>query len=81
MEIFPRRTEPELKVGVLRSGRRFKSGKRRKTEGADGILVCLKEVNTNFGCAKTKGLAMKRRTISGSQKDLEWFIAAMLPHI
>ena len=30
--MFPRRTEPELKVGVLRSGRRFRSGKRRKTK-------------------------------------------------
>ena len=32
MEMFPKRIEPELEIGVLRSGRRFKSGKRRKIE-------------------------------------------------
>ena len=32
MEMFPGRTEPELEVGVQRSGRRFSSGKRRKTK-------------------------------------------------
>ena len=32
MEMFLGRIEPELKVGVLRSGRRFISVKRRKTE-------------------------------------------------
>ena len=31
--MFPRSTEPELEVGFLKSGRRFRSGKRRKTEG------------------------------------------------
>ena len=30
--MFPRRTEPKLEVRVLRSGRRFRSGKRRKTK-------------------------------------------------
>ena len=30
--MFPKRTEPELEIGFLRSGRRFKSGKRRKTK-------------------------------------------------
>ena len=30
--MFPGRTEPELEVGVLRSGRIFISGKRRKTK-------------------------------------------------
>ena len=31
--MFPRSIEPELEVGFLRSGRRFRLGKRRKTEG------------------------------------------------
>ena len=30
--MFPGSTEPELEVRVLRSGRIFRSGKRRKTE-------------------------------------------------
>ena len=30
--MFPRRTEPELEARTLRSGRIFRSGKRRKTE-------------------------------------------------
>ena len=30
--MFPGRIEPELGDGVLRSGRRFRSGKRRKTK-------------------------------------------------
>ena len=29
--MFPISTEPELEVGFLRSGRRFKSGKRKNT--------------------------------------------------
>ena len=31
--MFPRSIEPELKVGFLRSGRRLRSGKRRKIVG------------------------------------------------
>ena len=30
--MFPRSTEHEIEAGVLRSGRRFGSGKRRKTK-------------------------------------------------
>ena len=30
--MFPGNTEPELEAGILRSGRIFRSGKRRKTE-------------------------------------------------
>ena len=29
--MFPKSTKPELEYGFLRSGRRFRSGKRRKT--------------------------------------------------
>ena len=35
-----------------------------KPKGVDGILVCFKEANTNFGRVKTKVLEMKRRTIA-----------------
>ena len=42
-----------------------------KPKGADGILVCLKEVNTEFGHKKKSGLAMKRRTTARSQKNLK----------
>ena len=31
--MFPGSTEPELEAGFLRSGRRFRSGKRRNTVG------------------------------------------------
>ena len=62
--MFPRRIEPELEVGVLRSERRIRSGKRKKMKGADRILFCSKEVNKKFGRVKTKGHAMKRRTIA-----------------
>ena len=31
--MFPRSTKAELEIGFLRSGRRFRSGKRRKTIG------------------------------------------------
>ena len=41
-----------------------------KPKGGDGILVCLKEANMNFGHEKMKGLAMKRRNIAQSRKDL-----------
>ena len=61
-------TEPELEVGVLRSGRIFRSG---KLKWGDGILVCSKEANMKFGHAKMKGLAMKRRTTARSRKDLK----------
>ena len=64
MEMFLGRIEPKLEVRVLRSGRRFRSRKRRKTERGKGILVCSREANMNFGRAKTKGLATKRRTIA-----------------
>ena len=30
--MFPRSIEPELEAGFLRGGRRFRSGKRRKTD-------------------------------------------------
>ena len=50
-----------------------------KPKGANGILVCLKESNTNFGRAKTKGLATKRRTTTRYWKDLNIQIALMRP--
>ena len=31
--MFPGSTKPELEAGVLRIGRKFRSGKRQKTEG------------------------------------------------
>ena len=40
-----------------------------KPKGANGILVCSKEANTNCGHAKTKGLVTKRRTIAQYQKE------------
>ena len=40
-----------------------------KPKGADGILVCSKEANMNFDRAKTKGLAMRRRTIALYRKE------------
>ena len=50
-----------------------------KLKGADEILVCLKEANTNFDREKMKGLATKRRTIAQYQKDLKIWIALMRP--
>ena len=50
-----------------------------KPKEGDGILVCLKEANMNFGRAKTKGLTMKRRTTARSQKDLKIWIALTRP--
>ena len=40
-----------------------------KPKGDDEILACSKEANTKFGRTKTKGLAMKRRTIAQFRKD------------
>ena len=34
-----------------------------KLKGDGRILACAREVNMNFGHAKTKGFVMKRRTI------------------
>ena len=42
-----------------------------KPKGVTGILVCLKEENMKFSHAKMKGVVMKRRTISQSQKNLK----------
>ena len=50
-----------------------------KLKGADGILVCSKEENMNFGRVNMKGLVMKRRTIAQSQKDMRMQIALMRP--
>ena len=50
-----------------------------KTKGVDGILVCSKEVNTNFGRMKMKGLVTKRRTIARFRKDLKIQRALMIP--
>ena len=50
-----------------------------KPKGANGILVCLREANTNFSRAKMKGIVMKRMTIYRSQKDLKIQIALTRP--
>ena len=50
-----------------------------KPKGDDEILVCSKEANTKFGCAKTKGLATKRRTIARYRKELRIQIALRRP--
>ena len=41
--MFPRSTEPKLEVGFLRSGRRFRSGKRRNTEEGRRAPIFLKK--------------------------------------
>ena len=77
--MFLERTKPKLKVRVQGVGEDSYQEREGKLKGANGILVCSKEANTNFGHAKTKGLATKRRTIARSQKDLKIQIALTRP--
>ena len=43
-------------------------GKEERQRKVNEILVCSRRVNMNFGRRKTKGLAMKRRTIARYRK-------------
>ena len=42
--MFPRSTKPELKAGFLRIGRRFRYGKRRKTEEGHRTPILFEEI-------------------------------------
>ena len=53
--MFPGSTKPELEVVFLRSGRRFRSGKRRKTLGGRRTPSLFEESEYEFESRLDKG--------------------------
>ena len=59
----------ELEAGFLRSGRRFRSGKRKRQREVDELLVCSKKESMKFSHRWKKDLANKRRIIAWFMKE------------
>ena len=62
--MFPGSIEPELEVGLLRSGKRLRSVKRKKTEEGRQNPSLFEESEHEISHSWKKGLATKRRTIA-----------------